>query len=188
MARWTARELLGYGRGFNYLPAHSKKVRLGDIGRREAWLFSEAVHRWGTMGRLYNHGKYGEAVQPWGAMRRQYNHPDPWGGSTIMGNEGDTERSMELSRCAHEHGVFRRRCSNGRQGLVHWGPGIAAFFVFAFVFFPLPEKFPSLYWLFHSLWHLCVAAAFYELYMCLEGEVHRPPALLTRFRLSPRDI
>eukprot|EP00884_Botryococcus_braunii_P023617 jgi/Botrbrau1/993/Bobra.114_1s0032.2 len=62
----------------------------------------------------------------------------------------------------------------GLHTLPRYKPGakrrILSYFIMAFVFFPLPEQFPSLYWLFHSLWHLCVAVAFYELYMCLEGE------------------
>jgi hypothetical protein len=43
--------------------------------------------------------------------------------------------------------------------------------------FPLPELWPSLYWLFHSAWHLLMAAGVHELYLALEGE---PPARLRR--------
>lgn len=35
--------------------------------------------------------------------------------------------------------------------------------------FPLPELVPQLYWLFHSLWHVFMAAGVFEVYMQLSG-------------------
>ena len=39
-----------------------------------------------------------------------------------------------------------------------------------FISFPMPEFFPKHYWLFHSLWHVCLAAGYYELYSLIECE------------------
>lgn len=44
----------------------------------------------------------------------------------------------------------------------------AGLFVLGFVAFPMPEIFPKLYWLFHSLWHVLLAAGYYELYALIE--------------------
>lgn len=41
-------------------------------------------------------------------------------------------------------------------------------FVLGFVAFPMPEIFPKHYWLFHSLWHVLLAAGYYELYALIE--------------------
>ncbi|KAL0019556.1 hypothetical protein WJX79_000427 [Trebouxia sp. C0005] len=41
-------------------------------------------------------------------------------------------------------------------------------FVMGFVAFPMPEIFPKHYWLFHSLWHVLLAAGYYELYALIE--------------------
>ena len=37
-----------------------------------------------------------------------------------------------------------------------------------FIAFPMPEIFPRYYWLFHSLWHVLLAAGYYELYALIE--------------------
>lgn len=40
----------------------------------------------------------------------------------------------------------------------------------------MPEIFPKHYWLFHSLWHVLLAAGYYELYALIEFDsntVHR---------------
>ena len=34
----------------------------------------------------------------------------------------------------------------------------------------MPELFPRHYWLFHSLWHVLLAAGYYELYALIEAE------------------
>ena len=39
-----------------------------------------------------------------------------------------------------------------------------------FVAFPMPELFPRHYWLFHSLWHVLLAAGYYQLYALIEAE------------------
>ena len=39
-----------------------------------------------------------------------------------------------------------------------------------FVAFPMPEVFPRHYWLFHSIWHCCLAAGYYELYALIEED------------------
>lgn len=39
-----------------------------------------------------------------------------------------------------------------------------------FVAFPMPEIFPNHYWLFHSLWHVFLAAGYYELYALIEQD------------------
>ncbi|PSC69896.1 serine threonine [Micractinium conductrix] len=44
-----------------------------------------------------------------------------------------------------------------------------AFFIAGFGFFPWPERFPRQYWLYHSLWHICMAKGFYLLFFQLEG-------------------
>ena len=44
----------------------------------------------------------------------------------------------------------------------------AGLFVLGFVAFPMPEIFPKHYWLFHSLWHVLLAAGYYELYALIE--------------------
>lgn len=45
--------------------------------------------------------------------------------------------------------------------------------------FPLPELFPQLYWLFHSLWHLFMAAGMVEIYLQLfPVEGMKPPIWL----------
>lgn len=44
----------------------------------------------------------------------------------------------------------------------------AGLFVMGFVAFPMPEIFPKHYWLFHSLWHVLLAAGYYELYVLIE--------------------
>lgn len=48
--------------------------------------------------------------------------------------------------------------------------------VLGFIAFPMPEIFPKHYWLFHSLWHVLLAAGYYELYALIEFDsntVHR---------------
>ncbi|KDD72393.1 hypothetical protein H632_c3403p0 [Helicosporidium sp. ATCC 50920] len=47
-------------------------------------------------------------------------------------------------------------------------------FLAAFVVFPLPEVWPLLYWLFHSVWHVCLASAYAHLYRHLESSAPRP--------------
>jgi len=47
----------------------------------------------------------------------------------------------------------------------YWPAGL---FVLGFVAFPMPEIFPKHYWLFHSLWHVLLAAGYYELYALIE--------------------
>lgn len=42
-----------------------------------------------------------------------------------------------------------------------------------FVAFPMPEVFPRHYWLFHSIWHVCLAAGYYELYALIEQDSHK---------------
>ena len=49
---------------------------------------------------------------------------------------------------------------------------LAACFVAAFVAFPMPDKFPNHYWLFHSVGHTLLAAGYYILYMLIEHEVN----------------
>lgn len=44
----------------------------------------------------------------------------------------------------------------------------AGLFVLGFIAFPMPEIFPKHYWLFHSLWHVLLAAGYYELYSLIE--------------------
>ena len=39
-----------------------------------------------------------------------------------------------------------------------------------FIAFPMPELFPRHYWLFHSLWHVLLAAGYYQLYALLEAD------------------
>lgn len=39
-----------------------------------------------------------------------------------------------------------------------------------FIAFPMPELFPRHYWLFHSLWHVLLAAGYYQLYALIEAE------------------
>ncbi|GAB4814400.1 hypothetical protein N2152v2_001446 [Parachlorella kessleri] len=43
-------------------------------------------------------------------------------------------------------------------------------YLLGFSFFVLPEIFVGSYWLFHSLWHLMIAIAYYELYQQLEQQ------------------
>lgn len=35
--------------------------------------------------------------------------------------------------------------------------------------FPLPELVPEMYWLFHSLWHIFMAAGIFEVYLELSS-------------------
>ena len=47
----------------------------------------------------------------------------------------------------------------------------------ALVAFPMPERFPRHYWLFHSLWHVFLSVGYYELYRMIEEETTvRQPA------------
>lgn len=46
----------------------------------------------------------------------------------------------------------------------------AGFFTLGFIAFPMPELFPRHYWLFHSLWHVLLAAGYYQLYALIEAE------------------
>lgn len=41
-------------------------------------------------------------------------------------------------------------------------------FLVAFCAFPIPAVHPKGYWLWHSIWHLGCAFAFFELYRCLD--------------------
>ncbi|KAL3151016.1 hypothetical protein ABBQ38_012887 [Trebouxia sp. C0009 RCD-2024] len=43
-------------------------------------------------------------------------------------------------------------------------------FMLGFIAFPMPELFPRHYWLFHSLWHVLLAAGYYQLYALIEAE------------------
>ena len=49
----------------------------------------------------------------------------------------------------------------------------AGFLTVGFVAFPMPEVFPRHYWLFHSIWHVCLAAGYYELYALIEQDSHK---------------
>lgn len=49
-------------------------------------------------------------------------------------------------------------------------------FFLAFVVFPLPEIFPRLYWLSHSLWHCLIGAGYYILYSELLDEQRQSKA------------
>ena len=46
----------------------------------------------------------------------------------------------------------------------------AGLHIMGFVAFPMPEIFPRHYWLFHSIWHVCLAAGYYELYALIEQD------------------
>ena len=46
----------------------------------------------------------------------------------------------------------------------------AGLFMLGFIAFPMPELFPRHYWLFHSLWHVLLAAGYYQLYALIEAE------------------
>ena len=46
----------------------------------------------------------------------------------------------------------------------------AGLFMLGFIAFPMPELFPRHYWLFHSLWHVLLAAGYYQLYALIETE------------------
>lgn len=46
----------------------------------------------------------------------------------------------------------------------------AGLFMLGFIAFPMPEVFPRHYWLFHSLWHVLLAAGYYQLYALIEAE------------------
>lgn len=59
-------------------------------------------------------------------------------------------------------------------------PRPAAWFALGFFFFPLPELLPRHYWLFHSLWHCCLAAGHYQLCLELEEAKGRPPRALAK--------
>lgn len=48
-----------------------------------------------------------------------------------------------------------------------WSAGL---FMLGFIAFPMPELFPRHYWLFHSLWHVLLAAGYYQLYALIEAE------------------
>ena len=48
-----------------------------------------------------------------------------------------------------------------------WSAGL---FMLGFIAFPMPELFPRYYWLFHSLWHVLLAAGYYQLYALIEAE------------------
>lgn len=61
----------------------------------------------------------------------------------------------------------------------------AGLFVLGFVAFPMPEIFPKHYWLFHSLWHVLLAAGYYELYALIEFDsntVYKKAQQHTRLR------
>ena len=64
-----------------------------------------------------------------------------------------------------------------------------AFFFLGFFFFPIPEVYPQLYWLFHSLWHVFLAAAYYSLYGGLleaegPGSARKPPVAAAKGRCA----
>lgn len=50
------------------------------------------------------------------------------------------------------------------------GTTALGFFTLGFIAFPMPELFPRHYWLFHSLWHVLLAAGYYQLYALIEAE------------------
>lgn len=42
-------------------------------------------------------------------------------------------------------------------------------FALGLMCFPLPELVPEMYWLFHSLWHIFMAAGIFEVYLELSS-------------------
>jgi hypothetical protein len=46
----------------------------------------------------------------------------------------------------------------------------AVCYALGFAFFVLPEIFVGWYWFFHSLWHVMIGIAYYELYQQLEQQ------------------